>query len=303
MARKMKLLQASRRFLPRSGRGDKQVRLSRSRAGNFGILAFMLLVCVFMALPPFYSVIQAFKPIDEIFAYPPRFFVRNPTAQNFRDVFMLAGNLWVPFSRYVFNSLFVSIGGTALYVMIASLAAYPLAKGRFRGKALLSRLIVWMMLFTADVTMIPRYIVISELGMIDSYSAIILPVLSATMGVFLIKQYIEASMPDSTLEAARIDGANEFQVFGRIIMPGIKPAWLTVIIFTFQNLWNSNPQAYIYSEQLKELPSVMSTIAAGGIARAGAAAAVGVVMMIPPILVFIFSQSSVMETMAHSGLK
>lgn len=281
----------------------KKVMLSRSRVGNFGIFIFMLAISAFMVLPLLYSVIQAFKPIDEIFAYPPRFFVKHPTAQNFRDAFTLAGNLWVPFSRYAFNSLLVSIGGTSLYVIVASLAAYPLAKGRFRGKATLSRLIVWTMMFSAEVLVIPRYIIVSMFGMVDTYFAVILPALSATMGVFLIRQFIDASIPDSTLEAARIDGANEFRIFGSIVMPSIKPAWLTVIIFTFQSLWNGNPQSYIYSEQLKTLPTVMSTIASGGIARSGASAAVAVIMMIPPIAVFIFTQSSVMETMAHSGLK
>lgn len=301
MKRQFKIVKIANKL--RIMRPYKKVMLSRSRAGNFGIFIFMLAISAFMVLPLLYSVIQAFKPIDEIFAYPPRFFVNHPTVQNFKDAFTLAGNLWVPFSRYAFNSLLVSIGGTSLYVIVASLAAYPLAKGRFRGKATLSRLIVWTMMFSAEVLVIPRYIIISIFGMVDTYFAVILPALSATMGVFLIRQFIDASIPDSTLEAARIDGANEYRIFGSIVMPSIKPAWLTVIIFTFQSLWNGNPQSYIYSEQLKTLPTVMSTIASGGIARSGASAAVAVIMMIPPIAVFIFTQSSVMETMAHSGLK
>lgn len=282
---------------------ERRVRLSRSRAGTFGIFLFMLLMGTFMLLPAIYSVVQAFKPIDEIFAFPPRFFVRNPTLENFKQVLLLADNLWVPFSRYIFNSLLISVGGTFLYVMISSLAAYTLAKAKFRGIGLISALVVWTLLFNADVTAMPRYIVISKLGMINTYWAVLLPALSGTMGVFLIRQFIVSAIPDSTLEAARIDGASEYLIFFRIVMPSAKAAWMTVVIFAFQTFWNLNPQSYIYSENLKQLPAVLSSIAAGGIARAGAASAVSVILMIPPIFIFILSQSSVVETMAHSGLK
>ena len=282
---------------------ERRVRLSRSKTGTFGIFLFMLVMGAYMLLPVLYSVVQAFKPIDEIFAFPPRFFVRNPTLENFKQVLLLADNLWVPFSRYVFNSLLVSLGGTFLYVMISSLAAYPLAKAKFRGISLISTLVVWTLLFNADVTAMPRYIVISKLGMINTYWAVVLPMLSGTMGVFLMRQFIISAIPDSTLAAARIDGASEYCIFFRIVMPSIKAAWMTVAIFGFQTFWNFNPQSYIYSENLKQLPAVLSSIAAGGIARAGAASAVSVILMIPPISIFILSQSSVVETMAHSGLK
>ncbi|MDD6236221.1 MAG: carbohydrate ABC transporter permease, partial [Clostridiales bacterium] len=241
--------------------------------------------------------------IEEYYAFPPRFFVKNPTFENFKMVFELAGNLWVPFSRYIFNSVFVSVGGTVIYAIVASMAAYPLAKARFPGKALISILVVFALLFQGDAITLPRYIILAGLGTINTYWAVILPVMAGTMGVFLMQQFLTASIPDATLEAARIDGASEYSVFFRIVMPSAKPAWLTVIIFTFQALWNSNPQTYIYSENLKLLPSVLSTIASGGITRAGAGSAVSVIMMIPPILIFLYSQSSVMQTMAHSGLK
>lgn len=285
-------------------RVNKKVMLSRSRAGNIGVSLFLLVICAFMILPIFYAIVQAFKPIDEIFAYPPRFFVRNPTLNNFRQVFMLADNLWVPFSRYLFNSLFVSFAGTGIYVFIASLAAYPLAKADFWGKAVISQLIVLTLLFRPEVTAIPSYIVISGLGLVNTYLSAIVPVLAGTMGVFLMKQFMIASIPDATLEAARIDGASEYSIYFRIVMPGVRPAWFTLIIFTFQALWNgASAQHYIYTENLKQLPSVLSTIAAGGIVRAGAGSAVSVLLMIPPILIFIYSQRSVMETMTYSGLK
>lgn len=285
-------------------RARKKVRLSRSVAGNLGVLVFLMLICAFMILPILYAVLQAFKPLDEIFLYPPRFFVRNPTLRNFSDTFYLTESMGVPFLRYVFNSLFVTVVGTFLYIVIASAAGYSLAKGFFRGKVLLTSLVVWALLFRPEVTSIPRYIVVSKFGMVDTYWALILPALSSTLGVFLIQQFVTVAIPDATLEAARIDGASEYNIFLRIVLPGIKPALLTAIIFTFQSFWNSaDGTQFIYSETLKSLPNVLSTIVTGGIARAGAGAAVSVILMIPPIVVFLISQSSVMETMTHSGLK
>jgi len=282
----------------------KKVRLSRSAAGNFGILVFLLLICSFMILPIAYTVIQSLKPIDEIFQYPPRFFVRNPTFENFRELLYLTENLKVPFLRYLFNSVFVTSAGTLAYVAVAAMAGFALAKGRFYGKALFSGLVVWAMLFRPEVTAVPSYFIVSGLGMVDTYGALIIPTLSSSMGVFLVRQFTIAAIPDSILEAAHIDGAGELRIFRSIVLPGIRPALLTVIIFTFQSLWNSaGTQQYIFSENLKQLPTVLSTIVAGGIARTGAATAVGVILMIPPVIVFLISQRSVMETMTHSGLK
>lgn len=277
--------------------------LSRSKGGNFLVIIFLGLVALFMALPAYYSVIQSLKPIEELFAYPPKFFVRNPTLSNYGFAIRLASSSWVPFSRYLMNSVFISVTGTVVYVLIASLAAYPLAKADVPGKKILVSLVVWMLLFSTEVTAIPRYIVIAKLGMIDTYWAILLPTLSASFGTFLMRQFIGNAVPDAVLEAARIDGASEYRIFWKIVIPCARPAWLTLVIFTFQSMWNATGGNYIYSEELKTLPSVLSTIAGGGIARSGAGCAVAVFLMLPPVIIFIISQSSIMDTMAHSGLK
>lgn len=285
-------------------RSYKKVKLSRSVSGNICVFIFLLLICAFMILPVLYAVLQAFKPIEELFLYPPRFFVRNPTTQNFSDVFYLTESMEIPFLRYVFNSLFVTVVGTVLYIILASSAGYSLGKGSYKGKAFLSGLVVWALLFRPEVTSIPRYIIVAKLGMVDTYWAMILPALAGTMGVFLIRQFVMVAVPDATLEAARIDGASEYRIFFSIVIPSIKPALMTAIVFTFQSLWNATDATqFIYSESLKGLPNVLSTIVNGGIARAGAASAVSVILMIPPIVVFLISQSSVMDTMTHSGLK
>lgn len=283
---------------------DKKVVLSRSKSGTIAISAVLIIACAFTALPLVYSIIQSLKPVGEIFMYPPRFYVINPTINNYTQIYSLIGSLDIPFTRYLFNSLFVTIAGTLFYLIIASLAGYSLAKGNYKGKNFISTLIVLALLFRPEVTAIPQYLIVSGIGLVDSYLASLLPPLAGTMGVFLIKQFVISGVPDAVLEAARIDGASELRIFAEIVMPSMRPAVMTVLIFTFQSIWNGGgARQYIFSESLKDLPTALSTIAGGGLARAGAAAAVSVILMLPPILVFLISQHSVMETMTHSGLK
>ena len=284
-------------------RDKKRVSLSRSFGGTFVIFLFLVIIGTFMALPIVYSIVQSIKPLEEIFAYPPKFFVKNPTVDNYIQVYQLCQNLWVPLSRYVFNSLFISVVGTIVYVFIASMAAFPLSKHKFPGKVIISLVIVWALLFRPEVTGVAQYIIISKLGMINTYWSMLLPPLAGTFGVFLMMQFMQTAIPDSLLEAARIDGAKEYRIFFSIAMPAVKPAWLTLVIFTFQSFWNATGVSYIYDESLKTLPSVLTNISSGGLARSGASSAVAVILLIPPIIIFIISQSSMTETMAHTGLK
>lgn len=276
--------------------------LGRSRGGNF-VMFFLLFVCgAFMVLPIVYSILQSLKPLNEINLFPPRFFVTQPTLSNYKKLLNLSANLWVPFSRYVFNSFFISITVTVLSVLISSMCAYPLAKYQFPGSKWIFRIIVLALLFSTQVTYIPQYVLLSKMKMINTYWAMILPLLSGTLGLYLMKQYMTA-LPDSLLEAAKLDGAGEYRVFWTIVMPNVKPAWLTLVIFSFQSIWNSSNNSYIYKEQLKMLPTVMSQMAASGVARVGVGAAASVVLMIPVILLFIFTQRNIIDTMANSGMK
>lgn len=276
--------------------------LGRSRGGNF-VMFFLLFVSgAFMILPILYSILQSLKPLNEINLFPPRFFVTQPTLSNYRKLLNLSANLWVPFSRYIFNSFFISITVTMLSVLISSMCAYPLAKYRFPGSRWIFRVIVLALLFSTQVTYIPQYVLLSRMNMINTYWAMILPPLSGTLGLYLMKQYMTA-LPDSLLEAAKLDGAGEYRVFWTIVMPNVKPAWLTLIIFSFQSIWNSSNNTYIYKEQLKMLPTVMSQMAASGVARVGVGAAASVVLMIPVILLFVFTQRNIIDTMANSGMK
>lgn len=281
-------------------------KLRRTKASVVGDISTYLLLALyaaFMSLPLFYAIVQSVKPYNELFIFPPRFFTKNPTMMNFRKLFDLTSTSWVPFSRYVFNTLMNTVIGTVVHILSAAMCAYPLAKNKFPGKNMMFSLVVWSLLFTGGVTEIPVYLVMSKLGIIDTVFAFWLPEIAATMGVFLLKQNI-AEIPDAMIEAARIDGAGDWKILWSIVMPSIKPAWLTLAIFSFQRNWNATSSSYIYTETLKTLPTALSQItAAGSVARAGEAYAASVLMMIPPIIFFIFAQSSTVKTMAHAGIK
>ena len=277
-------------------------KLSRSRLGNLVVLVLLAAMGVFTAIPFLFSIVQSIKPVDELFVYPPRLTVSRPTLDNFAVLFNLTSSTWVPVSRYLFNSLLLTVCGTVGNVVVCSMAAYPLAKLKFHGRKLLFNLVVVSLLFTYEVTCIPNYVILSKLQMLDTFCALLLPAVATPMGLFLMKQFME-QIPDSVVESARVDGAGTLTLYWRIVMPQVKPAWLTLVIFSFQSLWNREGLEFIFSEELKMFPTILKQVASSGAARAGAAAAPAVILMIPPIVVFLLSQSNVIETMASSGIK
>ncbi len=286
-----------------SKKGDKPKRLNRSAGGDAGIFVFLAIFGVVMIFPMVYAVSQSLKPLDELWRFPPRVFVERPTTKNYTDLFRMLGDAWVPFSRYIFNTVFISVVGTAGNVLLSSLAAYALAKIPFPGRKFFFKMVVYSLMFNATVTGITNFITMSVFGMIDTYWAIIVPAWCTTYGLYLMKQFMETSVSDPVLESARLEGAGEFFIFWKIAMPMVKPAWVTLIIFAFNSLWNSGSSTYIYSEQLKTFNYAISQVVSAGIARAGAAAASTVVTMIVPIIVFIVTQSNVIQTMSTSGMK
>lgn len=282
---------------------NHQVVLNRSVGGDAGIFFFLLIMGVFMFLPMYYTVIQSLKPLDELWMFPPRFYVVRPTGKNFSDLFSLLNTSWVPFSRYIFNTVFITFAGTFGNLFFSSIAAYALSKIPFPGRRGVFWLIQRSLMFTSTVTAIANFLTLSALHLMDNPFAIIIPAWGSTMGLYLMKQFMDSSISDDVLESARLDGCSEIKTFWQIAMPMVKPAWLTLIIYSFQGLWNTGSSPYIYSEQYKTLNYAIAQITAGGVARAGAAAAGTVIMMIVPILVFIITQSNIIETMASSGMK
>ncbi len=276
--------------------------LNRSHTGNFLVLLMLVVVGIFMGMPLYYTIIQSFKPVEERFIFPPRFYVVNPTGVNYSQLFTLVSDLTVPFTRYLFNSIFVSLASTGIGVMIGAMAAYPFAKKKFPGKNMLWRLIMLTLLFSGGVTALPAYIVKAKLGLINTYWVLILPSLASTLHMFLLRQFM-LQIPDSLLDAAKLDGANDFTIFYNVVLPNVKPAFMTVVVLSFQNVWNAGSAGVIFKEELKLLPTALSQITAGGIARSGASAAAAVLLLIPPVVAFVLNQSKMLQTMAHSGIK
>ena len=282
---------------------NHQVVLNRSVGGDGAIFTFLLIMGVFMFLPMYYTIIQSLKPLDELWMFPPRFYVVKITGKNFADLFSLLSTSWVPFSRYIFNTVFITAFGTFGNLFFSSIAAYALSKIPFPGRNGIFWIIQKSLMFTSTVTAIANFLILRALNLMDNPFALIIPAWGSTMGLYLMKQFMDSSISDDVLESARLDGCSEIRTFWQIAMPMVKPAWLTLIIYSFQGLWNTGASPYIFSEQFKTLNYAITQITAGGVARAGAAAAGTVIMMIVPILVFVITQSNIIETMATSGMK
>ncbi len=279
---------------------DKQA--GRRHGSTIAIFSVLLVVGIFMLLPIYLTVIMSVKPVEELLVFPPKLYAVRPTLDNFRDMFRDLNSNRVPFSRYVFNSIFVTVTVTALQCIFCSMAAFVLAKCKFPGSKIINSMIVIALLYQSNVIYIMQYIVMAKLGLIDDPLALILPSIASPMGLFLMRQSI-STMPDSVIEAAKVDGAGLFRICWQIVIPNQKPALMTLIIFAFQAAWNIQSGSLVFKEEYKTLPTVVSQAAASGIAKAGVAMAAAVFMLIPPIVIFMLAQRNVIETMAHSGIK
>ena len=258
------------------------LKVSTKRAGHkiggtVGIFVFLLVLALFMALPIYLAVVMSLKPVQELIVFP-------------------------PFSRYVFNSIFVTVSVTVCQVIFSAMAAFCLAKVRFPGAKAINAIIVVALLYQSNVIYIMQYMVMAKMGMIDTYWALILPSVAAPMNLFLMRQSM-TQVPDAMIEAAKVDGAGMFRICWQVVMPNQKPALMTVIIFSFQAAWNIQGGTLVFSESLKTLPTVVQQAASAGLARAGVAMAAAVFMLVPPIVIFMLAQRQVIETMAHSGIK
>ena len=283
-------------------RPSKRKRLNRSTGGTLAIFIVLGFFGLFSAMPLYLTIINAFKPLNELWVYPPKFYIINPTLENFSQLMTTLGNSSVVFGRYVFNTVLITVVGTIGQIVFGSMGAYAISKVRFPGHKIYFQIIVKSLMFTTAVTSIPSYLIMSKLGFIDTYWAVLLPACGGTLGLFLMKQFMD-QISDTLMEAARIDGAGEFGIYWRIVMPNAKHAWLTVIVFSVQGLWNAGASPYIYTEEFKSLNYALGQITAAGIARAGVAAAISVLIMAVPITIFLITQSNIIETMSTSGMK
>lgn len=266
----------------------------------------LLPILIIMMLPIFFIIFHAFKPLDELYAYPPKFFPSRLTFDNFKQLIAASSQTGIPFIRYFFNSILVAIIVIVLSIFFGSLAAYAFSFLEFKSKKLVFAANQVAIMFVAIAVAVPRYIVMSKLGIINTFFAHIVPLIAIPVGVFLLKQFMD-QIPRELYDAAKIDGADNFQIYYRIILPLIKPALATIAILAFQSAWNNveTSQLFINDEALKTLPYYFSTLTLGtsSIAAQGISAAASLIIFVPNILLFIILQRNVMNTMAHSGLK
>ena len=278
-------------------------KLARSNWGNFCLILFLLISAAVMILPFIYTISTALKPANELWKFPPDFLVRNPTLKNFTDLFSIMADSRVPFSRYIFNTVIVTVFGTMGNIFISSLCAYPISKYKFPFSQGFFNLVQTALLFSGTVTAIPSYFIISKLRLLDTAWALIIPACGAPLGLFVMKQFMDQTVNISILESASIDGAGEMRKFFSLVMPMVKPAWPTLMILTIQGLWSTGETVYIYSEQGKTLNYALKQIQSAGVARMGVGGAATVLTISVPLIVFILFQSNIMETFSTSGMK
>lgn len=274
----------------------------KKAGGTVFIFILLFVLGVFMILPIYLTLVMSVKPVEELFVFPPKLYTLNPTLDNFKDMFDTLNEMWVPFSRYVFNSVFVTATVTVSQCVFSAMAAFVLAKYKFPGSRFLNSVIIIALLYQSNVIYIMQYIVMNKLHLINTYWALILPSVASPICVFLMRQSI-SQLPDSIIESVKVDGAGAFTICWKIVMPNQKPALMTLIIFAFQAAWNIQGGSFVYDESLKTLPTVVQQAAESGLARAGVAMASSVFMLLPPVIIFMAAQKYVIETMAYSGIK
>jgi ABC-type glycerol-3-phosphate transport system permease component len=284
-----------------------QVKVHKRKESVVGwsiVYILMIVLVAFTALPILFMIVTALKPINELFIYPPRFWVTNPTLDNFSTLFRGLVSSEIPFIRYVFNSVFVTTIIVLATVFISSMGAYALTKLKVPFSALIFNIIIAALMFSTYVTRIPTYLVVNGLGLIDTYWALIITGIAYPYNIFLMKQFIQ-QFPDELLESARIDGASEVFVFFKIVMPNIKPAWATLIVLSFVLNWNDITAALIYTSKqaLKVLPLAITLIGGSSNSRVGATMAATLIMTAPVMIIFLIMQNNVLKTMVHSGIK
>ncbi len=269
--------------------------------------AYLIPMAIVMALPILYIIMTAFKPAGELFAYPPRFFVRNPTLDNFANLFQMASDTAVPATRYLVNSIVATLIVVLATLLMTAATAFVLSKKNFRGKKLLLEINNTALMFVPIAVAIPRYFIIIALGLKNSFWANVIPLLAMPVGLFLVKQFVD-QLPNALVEAAVIDGASDFTILRKIIIPLIRPALSTVAILAFQSAWTATEASvqYIESSNLKTFAFYVSTLAnstGNTVAGQGIAAAGTLLVFVPNLILFIIMQSKVMDTMVHSGIK
>lgn len=288
------------------GNKGKRINPKKFEPSQLKIIVIILPLVIFMAMPIIFIANHAFKPMEELFAFPPTFFVKNATGENFTKLVKFSNTSGIPLARYIFNSLIVTAVTVGASILLTTMAAFALAKIKFKARDILVQINQIAIMFVSTAVLIPRYLVICRLHMINTFWAHILPLLAMPVALFLVKQFVE-QVPDSLLEAAYMDGATDWQVYWKVIIPMIRPAIATASILVFQQVWTNMETSnyFINDDSMKTLTFYMNTLvnANNTVAGQGMAAAATLIMFVPNLLLFIILQNKVMNTMASSGIK
>lgn len=274
--------------------------------GQIKIIMVLLPLALFMGIPILFIICHAFKPMDELFAFPPQILVYRPTLDNFSKLLKASSISNIPMSRYVFNSIVVTLSVVLLSILFSTMAGFALSKLKFKGKLAIMEINNTALMFVSVAVMIPRYLVIDAFGIKNTYFAHILPLLAMPVGLFLVKQFID-QVPDALLDAAYMDGASDFKIYRSIILPLIRPAIATTAILAFQQVWVNveSSNLFIDNESMKTLAFYLNTLsnANNTVAGQGIQAAGILIQFIPNLAIFLILRKSFMNTMAHSGIK
>lgn len=284
----------------------KKMNPTRFHPSQLKFYAILIPMAILTGLPIVFIFSQALKPVNELYLYPPRFFVSSPSLNSFRKLVETMNNSDVPIYRYFFNSIMSTLLTVLCTVAITAFAGYALAKKKFRTKNLIFSINTMALMFVGAAVKIPKYLIVYGTGLIDNFAVHVIPALAMPVGLFLVKQFMD-QIPDELLEAAKIDGATDWYTFRKIVVPLSKSALATVVILTFQTAWNTieASELYLNHDNLKTFAYYMSTLTTTGndVAGIGMAAAATLIMFIPNLIIFIVMQNNVMSTMAHSGIK
>ncbi|AKI98336.1 sugar ABC transporter permease [Kosmotoga pacifica] len=264
-----------------------------------GVHTILFAAFLVMAIPFFWMVSTSFKNPDEIYIFPPRWIPHRPTLSNYIELFES-----VDFARPLLNTIIVAVVSTFLSVMLSAMAGYGFAKFRFRGKEKLFLMVLATLMVPGQMTLIPVYLILNSMNLLNTYAGLILPGVASAFGIFFMRQFI-MSIPDELIDAAKIDGAKEFFIFLKIILPLSKPALATLTIFNFVGAWNSFlwPLIVATDEKMYTLPVAISVVQGQYGEKIALQMSGSFIVIIPIIIVFLFAQKYIIKGLSMTGMK
>ena len=263
-------------------------------ASRVFVYLLVLLMVAFTALPLIYVISTAFKPLDELLRFPPIFFVRNPTLDNFRDLLFATSSSSVPFLRYVMNSVFVAAVTVFLTILVSSIGAYSLVKLDLPFKGLIFNVIVATLMFPTTLATIPNYMVINSLGLMNTYMSLIIPKVAGAFGFFFVKQFCD-QLPDALLEAARLDGASEWTVFWHIAMGLSTPILSVIALGAFTGAYGNFMMAFLLCQKKSMWTMMVYLYQLQQRASQSVGFAALIIAAVPTLIVFIFCQNIIIK--------